>query len=277
MSNFIAKDRIVRRTLNRKGRGFVNTLINKLPIELHIPGYNYCGPGTKLNVRLQRGDRGVNQLDEACKKHDIAYSLNSELSKRHEADNKLYETAVQQIKSKDSKFGEKVAASAVAAIMKAKTKFGMGVKRRGMKRSGRRKHQRKRGGAMSFTQAMKRARTAISRSGSKNLIDNVKVAMTALKKAGKKIRPPGRVIRVPKRGGFLPLIPLFAALGALGSLGGGAAAIAKAVNDAKEGRDQLKEAERHNRAIEEKAVGGGFYIKPYKSGCGIYSASNSKN
>jgi hypothetical protein len=31
------------------GAGFVNSLINKLPVELHLPGgYQYCGPGTKL-------------------------------------------------------------------------------------------------------------------------------------------------------------------------------------------------------------------------------------
>jgi len=32
----------------RKGRGLVNKIINKLPFELHIPGYSYCGPGTNL-------------------------------------------------------------------------------------------------------------------------------------------------------------------------------------------------------------------------------------
>jgi hypothetical protein len=44
------------------GRGILNSVINKLPVELHIPGYNYCGPGTKLSKRLSRGDKGVNDL-----------------------------------------------------------------------------------------------------------------------------------------------------------------------------------------------------------------------
>jgi hypothetical protein len=56
------------------GRGILNSVINKLPVELHISGYNYCGPGTKLSKRLSRGDKGVNDLDEACKEHDIAYT-----------------------------------------------------------------------------------------------------------------------------------------------------------------------------------------------------------
>lgn len=62
----------------REGRGVINRLINKLRIELHIPGYQYCGPGTKLAKRLARGDSGINPLDEACKQHDIAYSKNRE-------------------------------------------------------------------------------------------------------------------------------------------------------------------------------------------------------
>ncbi|KAJ8964117.1 hypothetical protein NQ314_005113 [Rhamnusium bicolor] len=57
----------IRRRTTKKGRGLLNTLINKLPVELHIPGYRFCGPGTKLQKRLDRGDQGNNLLDEACK------------------------------------------------------------------------------------------------------------------------------------------------------------------------------------------------------------------
>jgi len=39
--------------------------------ELHIPGYSYCGPFTKLNERLARGDEPINKLDAGCKEHDI--------------------------------------------------------------------------------------------------------------------------------------------------------------------------------------------------------------
>lgn len=27
------------------GSGFIDKLIDKLPVELHVPGYKYCGPG----------------------------------------------------------------------------------------------------------------------------------------------------------------------------------------------------------------------------------------
>lgn len=39
------------------GGSLLNSLIDTLPIELHIPTYNYCGPGTKLNKRLRRKDK----------------------------------------------------------------------------------------------------------------------------------------------------------------------------------------------------------------------------
>ncbi|KAK9751734.1 Phospholipase A2-like domain [Popillia japonica] len=79
----------------------VNSLINKLPIELHLSGYQYCGPSTKLEKRLQRGDRGINPLDQACKEHDIAYSQSSDLKYRHDADRILQERAWNRIKSND--------------------------------------------------------------------------------------------------------------------------------------------------------------------------------
>lgn len=68
------------------GGGIINSLINKLPFELHLPGgYQFCGPGTKLEKRLARGDQGINHLDTACRAHDIAY-ISKDLATRHKAD-----------------------------------------------------------------------------------------------------------------------------------------------------------------------------------------------
>jgi len=54
----------------RRGRGLVNAAINNLTVELHIPGYRFCGPGTRLRERLARGDSPINPLDAACLEHD---------------------------------------------------------------------------------------------------------------------------------------------------------------------------------------------------------------
>ena len=114
----------------KRGGGLVNNLINKLPFEIHIPGYSYCGPGSKLEKRLARGELGINPLDSACREHDIAYSKHPNLKDRHIADKILLENAKQRIRSSNSSFGEKIAAAGVGAIMAAKRKLGMGLKRR---------------------------------------------------------------------------------------------------------------------------------------------------
>jgi len=55
-----------------------------------------------------------------------------------------------------------------------------------------------------------------------------------------------RILPIVKRGGFLPILPLLG----VGSLVGGAADIAKAINDNKSAQRQLEELKRHNRVIE---------------------------
>ncbi|XP_039285373.1 uncharacterized protein LOC120351591 [Nilaparvata lugens] len=114
-------------------KGAAGTIVNKaidiLPVELHIPGYQYCGPGTKLQKRLAQGDPGINKLDQACKEHDIAYSKSGDTASRAVADSILAERAWDRVRSEDAGVLEKAAALAVTNIMKAKAKFGGGMKR----------------------------------------------------------------------------------------------------------------------------------------------------
>jgi hypothetical protein len=265
-------------TLSYQGEGIVNEAINRLPFELHLPGYQFCGPGTKLHKRLIRGDVGINPLDGACKEHDIAYSLYKDnIKKRHEADRLLQEKAWQRVKSSDASLGEKTAAWTVTNIMKAKRKLGMGMKR---KKSRKTKQ-------MSFNvHVLRKVKHALRRSGVRDLKRGASVALIAAKKsvkaAGgkKKIKIP-RVITIPKTGGFLPLLPaIFAGLSALGGLAGGAAGIAKAVNDSRAATQKLQESQRHNKLMEAIALGNkkgsALYLKPYKKGLGLYT-NVSKN
>ncbi len=62
--------------------------------EYHLPGYNFCGPGTDLSKRLARGDKPINKLDACCMVHDVVYSETSSSSKRVEADRKLRNCAL---------------------------------------------------------------------------------------------------------------------------------------------------------------------------------------
>src|SRR5580765_6384958 len=97
------------------GRGLLNHAINALPIEFHIPGYQFCGPGTRLQKRLARGDRGINPLDAVCREHNRAYSRSNDLTERNAADNILATKARERITARDSTLGERAAATAVWA------------------------------------------------------------------------------------------------------------------------------------------------------------------
>lgn len=238
-----------RSSKHRSGYGFLNKVIDNLPIELHLKGYQYCGPGTKLEKRLKRKDIPINPLDAGCQKHDIAYSFFKDDESRRYADKQLATVASHRLKAEDASLGEKMAALAVKGAMKAKSMLGMGMRRnKKFKHKKKVKEQKIRGG---------------------------KVRKLS-KKTGRK-----RIIPTPKTGGILPL--LLPILGALGALGGGAAGIAKAVQDSKAHQQHLAEEKRHNLVMEQAAKGKGLYLKPYKgfgkisSGKGLYLKPYSKN
>lgn len=113
---------------NKTGRGFLNSLINSLPFEAHVPGYQFCGPGTEVADRIIAGQQGINPLDNACRSHDIAYLKSKDLNIRHKADKILENRAWERVKAGDSSWGEKAVAYGVVNAMKAKQKMGMGYK-----------------------------------------------------------------------------------------------------------------------------------------------------
>lgn len=265
-----------------QGYGLLNSLIDKLPFELHLRSYNFCGPGTKLKERLARGDRGVNQLDEACRDHDIAYANNKNLSDRHIADKILTEKAWQRVKAKDSSITEKLNSLLVTNMMKAKTKLGMGCQSKRIKAKKRSSGSKCKRNNL-FKKAIMEARNAIRGSISE---DPSIIASTALQAAKRIIKNKRknvtipRVIPLPKIGGFLPLLPILAGLSAVGSLGGGAAAVVKAINQSKTAKQQLEENKRHNQAMEGIKIkeGKGLYLQPYKKGFGLFlKPQGSKN
>jgi hypothetical protein len=73
----------------------LNSLLNsgKLP-ELHLPGHNFTGPGTKLRERLLRGDVPVKDLDKSARFHDMIYAIFKDTKDRHIFDKKLQDEAL---------------------------------------------------------------------------------------------------------------------------------------------------------------------------------------
>lgn len=196
------------RTLKRGAGNLLNRVIDKLPFEAHLPGLNFCGPGTKLEKRLARGDKGVNQLDEACKLHDISYAQSSDYKDRRRADKELAERAWRRFKDPSSSLSEKAASWIVTTAMKAKSKIGGSIKKR---KGGSGGGKGTRGKGLYLKPYPMKSGYGIKRRGG--------------------VRKKGTVGR--KRGGVLPLLPVFAGLSALGSLVGGAASVAKAYHDIK--------------------------------------------
>lgn len=117
----------------KRGGGILSSIVNKtidiLPT-LHIPGYNYCGPGTPLRDHIAKGVKPINKLDESCKLHDEAYERYSDSANRNIADKELVERAWSRVKSSDASLKEKLAAWAVTNIMKGKTLISGAGKRK---------------------------------------------------------------------------------------------------------------------------------------------------
>lgn len=242
---------------------------------------------------MARGDQGINQLDNACKLHDIAYSQSNSLQDRHKADHILENSAWSRVKSKDATFGEKTNAWLVTNAMKLKRKLGMGVNK--TKTTGatirKNKIQKRKKTKKQHQYQKKSFKRAVLANLENKDFDNIKQALQAarvvVREAGgrKKIRLP-RVLPITskKTGGFLPLIPLFAGLSALGALGGGAAQIARAVNNAKNAKKALEESQLHNRKMKAIALsnnnnksGNGLFLKKHRTGYGLYLQKFPKN
>lgn len=100
----------------------IDRLVERLP-EMHIWGYRYCGPNTDLVNRLAHAEPGINQLDSACKEHDIAYAESSEREFRCHADKLLALRAFGRVYARDSRIGERFAALIVSGLISIKIIF----------------------------------------------------------------------------------------------------------------------------------------------------------
>lgn len=259
-----------------KASSLLNWFINNLPFELHLPGYNYCGPGTRLQKRLARGDKGINLLDEHCKDHDIAYGQSSSLLDRHKADIKLLQMARYRKSAPNASVGEKIAANLVHKAMLAKVSTGSGLSTK-IKKS-RRSKKTGRGLLGKFKTLIMRTKKHIDKLKPKHKQAAIELAIAAARDlvADNTVKSP-RVIPVPKTGGTLNLIPILAGLSATGSLAGGADAVTKVIKDFQIAKKQLANLKKRKHNIGGSlCIGKGLHLKQHGTGLGIY-VSNKKN
>ena len=113
-----------------KGGSILNRMINTLPVEMHLPGHNFTGPGTKLNKRLnpdltpKAWSKPINRIDKAAYHHDLAYLKNSDVKNRNKADKKMLE----EMKNiYNPTLRERMERGLVSSLIGAKARFGWGV------------------------------------------------------------------------------------------------------------------------------------------------------
>ncbi|ESO91498.1 hypothetical protein LOTGIDRAFT_153940 [Lottia gigantea] len=97
----------------------------KYPREKHLPGHNYTGPGTRLDMRLDENDKPkpgeepVNRVDAAALKHDIL-SRNKDIKFRHEADKQMI---IELENIPNPTFKERMERALIIKLLKAKMKL----------------------------------------------------------------------------------------------------------------------------------------------------------
>ena len=114
-----------------EGKGVINNMINKLPFEMHMPGgYNFLGPGSRLDLRLDKNNKPlphslpINKIDESAMHHDICYSKYEDTKSRNKiCDSKM----LQELKTiKPSTIKEWLDKSITSNIIGAKKTLGLG-------------------------------------------------------------------------------------------------------------------------------------------------------
>ena len=132
-SNKTRHERSKKHISNKRG-GDLQTMSSKLPDfpwskypgEHHLPSYNYAGPGTRLDIRLDEnnlpksGEEPINRVDAAALKHDIAYN-NHDIRTRQKADIDLIQD-LNEIQNPTLR--ERIDRFLVKTAMKAKIAFG---------------------------------------------------------------------------------------------------------------------------------------------------------
>ena len=110
---------------------FLNSLVNKLPFEMHLPGHNFTGPGTKLNKRLnpdgtpKEWSMPINRVDNAAYHHDLFFFKDDDTKTRNEICDKTMLGELSGIVNPTLR--ERIDNSIVGKLIRAKVNFGLGA------------------------------------------------------------------------------------------------------------------------------------------------------
>ena len=116
-----------------EGKGLINNFINDLPFEMHYPGHNFLGPGTKLNKRLNEDQTPeswsvpVDSDDAVAYRHDLCYLKNKDRKTRNAVCDKNMLDELASLT--DQTPAEKKHAKIASAIIGTKKRLGLGLKK----------------------------------------------------------------------------------------------------------------------------------------------------
>ena len=111
------------------GRSFLNTLVNKLPFDMHLSDH-FTGSGTKRYKRLNPDGTPkewsilINRVDDAAYHHDLCYSKHDDTKIRNEVCDKTMLGELNGIVNRTLR--ERIDKSIVGKLIKAKVDFGLG-------------------------------------------------------------------------------------------------------------------------------------------------------
>jgi hypothetical protein len=98
---------------------------------MHLPGMNWAGPGTRLDLRLnddgtpKQWSMPVDRVDLAAYHHDMSYAAHSDTANRNVADRVM----LNELDSiSDPTARERIERAVIKPIISTKERFGLGVK-----------------------------------------------------------------------------------------------------------------------------------------------------
>ena len=113
------------------GESCLNTLVNKLPFEMHLPGHNFTCPRTKLYKRLNQDgtpkewSKPIIRVDNAAYHHDLCYSNHDDAKTRNEVCDKTMLGELNGIVNPSLR--ERIDNAIVGKRINAKVNFGLGA------------------------------------------------------------------------------------------------------------------------------------------------------
>ena len=117
-----------------KGGSVLNKFINNLPVEMHLPGHNFTGPGTKLNKRLnpdltpKKWSKPINRVDKASYNHDNCYLKNNDTATRNAVCDKNMLKELKGIYNPTIR--ERMERGLVSSLIGTKARFGWGLNKK---------------------------------------------------------------------------------------------------------------------------------------------------